>query len=273
MRIPETYVWLVWASAFLLPWLALYAAFPRHRRTMLWASVFTTPFGLTEPLFVPEYWSPPSLGNLALRTGFDIESLIFCFGIGGVGAVLYNVLTRRGLEPLAGAVRAHPQHRFHLLALALPFLAFPVLWVLPWNPIYPGIVAMVLGALATVACRRDLGRNVLVGGTIFLAYYTVFLLGLEATSPGYVERVWNLEALSGIRLAGFPLEELLFAFAFGAYWAGLYEHFTWHRSVRAREAGPFFEGMSRAPPWQATKFCSLAAVGDGARQARVASRD
>ncbi len=49
------YVWHVWCSAFLAPWLAIYASLPRHRRAMLWASVFTTPFGLTEPLFVPEY--------------------------------------------------------------------------------------------------------------------------------------------------------------------------------------------------------------------------
>jgi len=27
---------------------------------------------------------------------------------------------------------------------------------------------------------------------------------------------------------------------------------------------PLFDGMSRAPHWQATKVCSLAAVGDGA---------
>jgi hypothetical protein len=48
------------------------------------------PFGLTEPLFVPRYWDPPSLFNLAATTGFDIESLIFCFAIGGIGAVLYD---------------------------------------------------------------------------------------------------------------------------------------------------------------------------------------
>ena len=57
---------------------------------MLLVSVFTMPFGLTEPLFVPRYWDPPSLFNLAATTGFDIESLIFCFAIGGIGAVLYD---------------------------------------------------------------------------------------------------------------------------------------------------------------------------------------
>lgn len=50
---------------------------------MLWQACFTTPFGLTEPLFVPNYWSPPSLFDLARSTGFDIESFIFSFGIGG----------------------------------------------------------------------------------------------------------------------------------------------------------------------------------------------
>ena len=85
--ISETYVWLIWSSAFLVPWLAAFVGFPQYRRMMLWASLFTAPLGLTEPLFVPEYWNPPSLFDLAQTTGFDIESVIFCFGIGGIGAV------------------------------------------------------------------------------------------------------------------------------------------------------------------------------------------
>jgi hypothetical protein len=40
--------------------------------------------------------------------------------------------------------------------------------------------------------------------------------------------VWNLKAISGIRLIGVPLEELMFAFTFGLYWSSVYEHFTWH---------------------------------------------
>jgi hypothetical protein len=230
--IPDAYVWLVWSSAFLVPWLLLYAAYPRHRRIMLWASLFTTPFGLTEPLFVPEYWSPPSLFDLARTTGFDLESLIFCFGIGGVGAVLTNALTGRRPAPLASAERHARRHRFHRWVLASPFIVFPVLWLLPWNPIYPGIVAMLAGALATIACRPDLARNTALGAVIFVAYYLAFLAGLAWTAPGYIARVWNLDALSGWTVLGFPLEELLFAAAFGAYWAGVYEHLTWHRPAR-----------------------------------------
>lgn len=231
--ISEQYVWLLWSSAFLVPWLAAYAAFPSHRAAMVWASLITAPFGLTEPLFVPEYWDPPSLFDLARRTGFDIESLIFTFGIGGIGAVLYNLVTRRRLRPTPREEMECPRHRYHLWALAAPFLSFPILYVFPWNPIYPAILAMAVGAVATVLCRPDLSRKTWVGGLLFLAYYVVFLLGLEWTAPGYIARVWKLDALSGLGLFGMPVEELLFAVAFGAYWSGVYDHFTWKTPVPA----------------------------------------
>lgn len=112
--LPDRYVWLVWSSAFLIPWGVLYWRFPEQRRAMWWASLFTAPFGLTEPLFVPEYWDPPT--------------------------------------------------------------------------------------------------------------------------PGYIERVWNFAALTGIRLGPVPVEELLFAFGFGSYWSGVYEHVTWHRT-RPKDPG------------------------------------
>lgn len=55
----------------------------------------------------------------------------------------------------------------------------------------------------------------------------------SAMAPGYIERVWNLAALSGLSVGGFPIEELVFATAFGSYWAGVYDHFTWQKLVPA----------------------------------------
>jgi len=224
----DQYVWLLWSSAFLIPWVLVYLAFPIHRQVMLWASVFTTPFGLSEPLFVPEYWLPPSLFNLAGNTGFDIESLIFCFGIGGMGAVFYNVLSGQVPREIGAAERLRPLHRHHYKALAAPFIMFPLLYFFPWNPIYPSIVAMFAGAVANILCRPDLKRKSWIGGLLFLVYYAIFLAGLEWSAPGYIERVWNLDALSGITSGFMPIEELLFAVFFGMYWSGVYEHFTWH---------------------------------------------
>lgn len=213
----------------MIPWLILFVAFPQHRRPMLWASAFTTPFGLTEPFFVPEYWNPPSLFDLAARTGFDIESLIFCFGIGGVAAVLVNVLRGSKTMPMDEHERHDRRHRYHRPILVSPFVIFAVLFWLPWNPIYPGIAAMLLGALLSAWCRPDLVRSIAVGGLVFVVYYAVFLMALESSAAGYIDRVWNLENLTGVSLWIFPMEELLFALGFGSYWAGIYEHFNWRR--------------------------------------------
>lgn len=197
---------------------------------MLWTSLLTMPFGLTEPLFVPEYWSPPSLFDLAQRTGFDIESFIFCFGIGGVGVVLYNVITGAKFKPVSESYRHSPLHKHHKLAIAAPFIAFPLLYFFPWNPIYPAFISMIIGAIATMLCRPDLKTKTWVGGLLFLGYYLIFISGLELMSSGYIEKVWNLKVLSGITVFHIPLEEVLFAFTFGMYWAGVYEHFTWTKS-------------------------------------------
>lgn len=87
------YVWLLWSSAFLVPWALVYALAPAFRSRMLRVSFATSLLGLSEPIFVPEYWNPPSLFGLAQRTGFDLESLVFCFAIGGFGVFGYNALS------------------------------------------------------------------------------------------------------------------------------------------------------------------------------------
>ncbi len=225
----DAYVWPVWSAAFLVPWALLYVALPAHRGRMLRVSALTAPFGLTEPVFVPEYWSPPSLFDLALRTGFDIESVVFSFAIGGIGAILYDALTRApGVQPVSATERGHRRHRFHRLALTAPVVVFLPLYLLAgWNPIYPALLAMASGAAATIACRPDLATKTLVSGVVFLTLYLALVGGSELSAPGYVERVWNLEALSGLFVWKLPLEELLFAATFGAYWSGLYEHTMW----------------------------------------------
>lgn len=197
----DQYVWLAWSSAFLVPWALVYLRAPSRRR-MLRVSAATSLLGLTEPIFVPRYWNPPSLFDLASRTGFDLESLVFCFAIGGIASAVYDALARQASWPLPRDQRDLARHRLHAVALAV-------------------------GAGSNVLCRPDLGRKTLLGGALFLALYALFMVLLVVFAPGYIERVWNLPELSGLLVAGIPLEELAFGFAFGMYWAGLYEHFAW----------------------------------------------
>ncbi len=234
----DQYAWFIWSLGFLTAWFGLYLAKSAMRRQILRTSLWTAPLGLTEPLFVPEYWSPPSLFDLAQRTGFDLESLIFCFAIGGIATVLYETLVPVRHKVMSHAERSDPRHRLHLLALTSPVVIFILLLLISsWNPIYSGSLAMFVGAIASLLCRPDLKVKIWVGGGIFLFLYFVFFKLLDLSFPGYVERVWTLSAISGILILGVPLEEYLFAITFGMMWSSLYEHLSWQKIVPVRQPG------------------------------------
>ncbi len=221
--------WLIFSLGLLGIWFVIFLIKPSVRKEMFWVSLFTMPFGLTEPLFVPEYWNPPSLFNLAARTGFDIESLIFCFAVGGIGSVLYESVVRVKHEKMGKMGMHSKRHRFHRLALASPIIVFLPLEILTnLNPIYSASIAMFVGGVAAILCRPDLKKKIWVGGVLFLAIYFVFFFFFDLVYPGLVQEVWNLSAISGVLVSGVPLEELLFAFTFGMMWSSVYEHALWY---------------------------------------------
>lgn len=222
------YAWFLWSLSFLALWGVIFLFRKKLRKEMLLVSLWTMPLGLTEPLFVPQYWNPPSLFDLAQRTRFDIESLIFCFSIGGVGSVLYRLFFDVKETAVDLNYRKNSRHRFHSIMLILPIPIFIVLAVLTrLNHIYCGILAMFIGAIATLYCRPDLKYKIWVGGLLFTAYYALFFYSLIILVPNYVDKVWNLQALSGILVFKMPIEELLYAFTFGMLWSSVYEHFLW----------------------------------------------
>ena len=227
------YVWFIWSLILLALWGLVYLLKKDARKEMLKMSWITMPFGLTEPLFVPEYWHPPSLFDLAIQTGFDIESLIFSFAIGGIGTVLYNLIFKRRYVKIPHSERSHKRHSLHVYILFVPVLVFAGFSLFTeLNHIYCGILAMFIGGLATLYCRPDLKRKIWVGGILFTVLYFVYFGSILPFYPDYVALYWNLENLTHILILGIPIEELLFAFTFGMYWSGLYEHLYWQKLMK-----------------------------------------
>lgn len=225
------YAYLIASTLLFLVWFFLYFLCPQSRKKMFFISLLTAPLGLTEPLFVPSYWLPFTLFDLARRTRFDLESLLFSFAVGGITAVLYESLWGKSRKAVSVHEMHQGRHKFHRLALISPLVSFGILYFLtPLNPIYSTIIAMTIGGVATWLCRPDLAKAMLTGGFLFLGlYFVVFLVGFVWLFPGYVEAVWNLPAISGVLVAGVPIEELLFAASLGAMWSSVYEHFAWYK--------------------------------------------
>lgn len=230
------YVWFIWSLIILVLWFVIYLAKKGFRKEMLKMSLITMPFGLTEPLFVPEYWMPPSLFNLAEKTSFDIESLIFSFAIGGIGVVLYNLIFKQTLQKITHTERSHKRHRLHKYILFVPAVVFLILaFFTSLNHIYCGSIALFIGGLSTLYCRPDLKAKIWVGGILFTILYFIYFGSILPFYPLYVELYWNLDNLSHILVLGIPIEELLFAFTFGMYWSGLYEHLYWQKLISSNK--------------------------------------
>ena len=222
--------WLVLSLIFLAIWLIIFFLNKKSRKEMFLVSLFTMPFGLTEPLFVPEYWNPPSLFNLASTTGFDIESLIFSFAIGRIGAVLYESFFKIKHRKMTQRERHSKRHRFHMLALTSPVIVFLFLFFFTnINPIYSASIAMFTGGIAAILCRPNLKQKIIISGIIFLLLYFLFFLFFNLIYPYAVTEFWNLSAISGILILGVPIEELMFGFTFGMIWSSLYEHIFWYK--------------------------------------------
>jgi hypothetical protein len=207
------------------------------KREMLLVSLWTSLLGFTEPLFIPAYWNPPSLFNLALRTRFDLESLLFSFGMGGLAVVVYEWIVPVRHALVSPRERHLPRHRFHVFALlSAPLIFIALLAVTRLNPIYAAVLSLIGGGVAASYCRPDLLRKMVVSAVLFLSLYFFYFLSLVAVFPNYVRLVWNLPAISGILILGIPLEELLFAFTLGFLWSSVYEHLKWQRPTGEVEA-------------------------------------
>ncbi|HEY4694565.1 MAG TPA: lycopene cyclase domain-containing protein [Candidatus Nanoarchaeia archaeon] len=224
------FAYLIGSLSLSLIWVVIWFSLKskESRAEMVKVSLATSLLGFTEPIFVPAYWNPPTLFNLASKTGFDLESLVFAFAVGGIAVAAYELFWKGRHQEITQEERHHPQHKFHLWALLAAPVSFLILFLATsLNPIYSTVTALLVGAVATFYCRPDLIRKMVSSGLLFLSVYFFFFLVFNLLFPGYTEEVWNLKAISGILILKVPLEELLFAFSFGLMWSSVYEHTSW----------------------------------------------
>jgi hypothetical protein len=231
----------------------------RNLHEFWWGSFACGLLGFTEPLFVPEYWNPPSI----LAYGrWDLESFFFCFFVGGIAGIapewrplrrvfqaidygiwwmtrgIYDWFQRlTGAEPIRASDEINPTHedmrRDNALLGAIFLGGFGFTAHLGLNVIYDAALTCVLLGGYIAWYRPRLRWQVWSGGIIFTVIYTVVLVITDMRYPTFYDDYWNLPALSGIRPLGAPLEEYLFAFTMGVFWAPLFEAWRRERQVEA----------------------------------------
>jgi len=206
-------------------WLACYLHGKNYRAEIRWGTLISAPMALTSILFVPQYWTPPSLFDLDLRIRVGIEDVLWAGAVGGIASAVAEILLKERLSALRKAARKR-----HFAPFVVVISVFIVLEL--WHPdktIYNTIIAFAIGALVIAFIRSDLIPTMLTGAVSFaLLYFALFLIFLFLY-PGFIQRYYNIPNLLGIYVLGVPIEELLFAATGGAIWSVAYEYVQGYR--------------------------------------------
>jgi hypothetical protein len=223
------YAYLVGVVIFWIAWFVCAALGKAHRSEMRWGTVIAAPFALTSLLFVPQYWTPPSLFDLDQKIRVGIEDFLWAAAVGGIAAIVGEILLKERL----GAVRKS-RHKRHYAPFVVGVAIFLVLeFGLHWKTMTSTIAALAICALALACLRRDLILLMLEGTVSFTILYFVLFLIVLGFYPEFVRRYYNLPNLLGIFVHGIPIEELLFSATGGAVWSVAYEYVYGYRLERA----------------------------------------
>lgn len=210
-------------------WVVFYLLRNDLRKELFFGSFLGLPFGITEIFFIHEYWYPPSLFNLIAKYGFGVEDFIFSFFVGGIAAIIYEVVTKSKVK------KFRPKHR-GILPIILFTLLFLVLEaVFPHTTIYNIFIALCGGSLYIGLLRRDLFTEMLVSGLTFgLLYFFLFLI-FNHLFPDFIKTTYNLANLTHLSIMNIPIEEFLFAFFLGSTWSVIYEYVKGFKLVRGNK--------------------------------------
>lgn len=214
------YEYLIGDFIFLAIWLILYFIRNDLRKGMLFSSLLSAPLGLTEIFFIPWYWNPKTLFNLVP----GIESILFAFSVGGIAAVLYEIVLNKHLRKAREKKIETKKLYYALICVCVSFFLLNAIF--KKDVMYSAIISMFLGSIVIIWTRGDLKKEIIIGGILFLiAYFALFFILNTFILPDFVAKNWNFEHLIGITILGIPIEELLWAWSFGSLWAPIYEFF------------------------------------------------
>jgi hypothetical protein len=212
--------YLVGAGFFVALWALAYALVPRSRPVLLATALACAPAGpLAEYWHLQDYWHPQRLFDVRLGLWtFGVEDVLFAAAFGGLCAGAFDLLARQRGEP--GLGRASGRAVLALLGGVLGVIgAMGLLARLLGLHSLDAIVAVfALGAAGTLWWRqRWLAPALLTGlasGGLMWAFYWGFFARLF---PGVLEAWWEPAVLSGTRLAGVPMEEVVWGAAAGIF--------------------------------------------------------
>ena len=213
------YAYLIGNIIFAVIWLVLFWIRKDLRREMIILSLIG---GVLFPLaliYLPDYWYPNHIIGHSL--GIGIEDFLFAFTIGGIGAVLYEVVFGK-THTLCDCRKRDPKGLLSIIAVSVIVL-FVLIFMFKLNSIYSSYVSFLIIFGYIIYFRRDLFWQAMISGfsvgLLMLFFYQIWI----KIYPGIIEHWWQFQNISGVLIFGTPLEEIVWGFTWGLLAGTIYE--------------------------------------------------
>jgi hypothetical protein len=206
-------------------WLPIFVLRPQLRKELLLMSAFSAPLGIvTTYFYLADYWHP----IFAFQHFFALEDFIFAFFIGGFAGTIYEAVFGKKLgRPYT------PYKRYW----AMGVFPFGVLWLyvgalLGFISIYSSIVLLMLLGCILIYLRPDLRASaffsaIMTAIALFITYQVWFLF-----YPTLIAEWWVVHNLYGVFIFKVPIEEMLWAGAWGFFAGPVFEFVAGSRYIQ-----------------------------------------
>lgn len=227
VEIPFRLAYLTLTTPFIVIWLALFLIRKDTRKEQLIMSCLVAIIGpISEIFYFRDYWIPESILPIFVgKFPLMIEDVLFGFAIGGIAAVIYEILFRKKLSKLS----KHSKHSVRFIYIALTFI-LTLLGLIGFgiNSIYASTIGFVVCAIILILIRHDLFVNAIGSGlgvmiVMFLSYFFLFNI-LASNTEELLKQGWLIHnSTLDMRIANIPLTEMAWGFAWGFLAGPLYE--------------------------------------------------
>lgn len=173
-----------------------------------------------------DWWRPLTITG----TKVGIEDFITGFAAGGIMATIYEVIFKRAFYKRA---LHHHVHGGLTILLILAMTTSWLFWGIGFSSFHAAILAMSFIAVLMILVRRDLFWNALLSGFLMLLVSLPFYYSIILISPEWIDKTY-LTDLSGVRVTGIPVEELIFWFFAGLVWGPFYEYWQGNKLRRMK---------------------------------------
>lgn len=194
-----------------IAWIVLYVMRRDLRSEMLKLSIFCAPLGI-----LGEYFARQDYYFLTVTypSFWTLQAALIGFVYGGVAVAVYAAWRHLHFTRYHSKTPKHPLW-LPTLAIGGSLVMFIGMRYFDINSVYLSMMVMFIGAFSILFLRPDLWGYALGSGIAVMILSTAFYLLFQYVFDGALSYYWNGAVLNWGSFFGVPMEELLWAFAWG----------------------------------------------------------